>query len=62
MKFYNREKELKYLKIYCQLEPNSILFVYGPKSSGKTTVMLKVIEELNKRDDIVFKYIFRKRR
>ncbi|WP_292460408.1 ATP-binding protein [Methanothermococcus sp.] len=56
MKFYNREKELNYLKTYCQLEPNSILFVYGPKSSGKSTVMLKVIEELNKRDDIIFFY------
>ncbi|XRO76864.1 ATP-binding protein [Methanocaldococcus sp. 10A] len=56
MKFYNREKEVKYLKNYCLLEPNSILFVYGPKSSGKTTVMLKVIEELIKREDIVFFY------
>ncbi|WP_292459426.1 ATP-binding protein [Methanothermococcus sp.] len=56
MKFYNREKELNYLKTYCQLEPNSILFVYGPKSSGKSTVMLKVIEELNKGDDIIFFY------
>ena len=56
MKFYDREKELKYLKTYCQLEPNSILFVYGPKSSGKTTVMLRVIEELSKKDDLVFFY------
>jgi len=56
MRFYNREKELNYLKTYCQLEPNSILFVYGPKSSGKTTVMLRVIEELSKRDDLVFFY------
>ena len=56
MKFYDREKELKYLKTYCQLEPNSILFVYGPKSSGKTTVMLRVIEELSKKDNFVFFY------
>ncbi|AEF95718.1 ATP-binding protein [Methanotorris igneus] len=56
MKFYNREKELQYLKTYCQLEPNSILFVYGPKSSGKTTVMLRVIEELSERGDLVFFY------
>lgn len=54
MKFYNREKELNYLKNYVQLEPNSILFVYGPKSSGKSTVMLRVIEELSKKDDLVF--------
>jgi AAA+ ATPase superfamily predicted ATPase len=56
MRFFDREKELHYLKTYCQLEPNSILFVYGPKSSGKTTVMLRVIEELSKRDDLVFFY------
>ena len=56
MKFYNREKELNYLKNYVQLEPNSILFVYGPKSSGKSTVMLRVIEELSKKDDLVFFY------
>ena len=56
MKFYNREKELNYLKTYVQLEPNSILFVYGPKSSGKTTVMLRVIEELSKNNNLVFFY------
>jgi len=56
MRFYYREKELNYLKTYVQLEPNSILFVYGPKSSGKTTVILRVIEELSKRDDLVFFY------
>jgi AAA+ ATPase superfamily predicted ATPase len=56
IKFYNREIELNYLKNYVQLDPNSILFVYGPKSSGKTTVMLRVIEELSKRDDLVFFY------
>jgi AAA+ ATPase superfamily predicted ATPase len=56
MRFFDREKELNYLKTYCQLEPNSILFVYGPKSSGKTTVMLRVIEELSKRNNLVFFY------
>ncbi|ACV24329.1 ATP-binding protein [Methanocaldococcus fervens] len=56
MRFYDREKELNYLKTYVQLEPNSILFVYGPKSSGKTTVMLRVIEELSNNDDLVFFY------
>ena len=56
MRFYDRKKELNYLKNYVQLEPNSILFVYGPKSSGKTTVMLRVIEELSKKDDLVFFY------
>jgi AAA+ ATPase superfamily predicted ATPase len=60
MKFYNREKELNYLKTYCQLEPNSILFVYGPKSSGKSTVMRRVIKELEDSDIIFFYYNLRK--
>ncbi|ADC69399.1 ATPase [Methanocaldococcus sp. FS406-22] len=60
MKFYNREKELQYLKTYCQLEPNSILFVYGPKSSGKSTVMRRVIKELEDSDIIFFYYNLRR--
>jgi len=60
MKFYNREKELNYLKTYCQLEPNSILFVYGPKSSGKSEVMRKVIKELENSDILFFYYNLRK--
>jgi AAA+ ATPase superfamily predicted ATPase len=60
MKFYNRERELQYLKTYCQLEPNSILFVYGPKSSGKSTVMRRVIKELEGSDIVFFYYNLRK--
>nr|WP_172632631.1 ATP-binding protein [Methanotorris igneus] len=56
MKFYDREKELNYLKTYCQLIPNSILFIYGPKSSGKSTVMKRVIKDLEDREDLVFFY------
>ena len=46
MKFWDREKEKKWLKHYLLTEPNAILFVYGPKSSGKTTLLMKVVEEL----------------
>ena len=60
MKFYNREKELNYLKTYCQLEPNSILFVYGPKSSGKSTVMRRVIKELEDSNIVFFYYNLRR--
>ncbi|ADG13266.1 ATPase [Methanocaldococcus infernus ME] len=60
MKFYNREKEVRYLKTYCQLEPNSILFVYGPKSSGKSTVIRRVIKELEDSDIVFFYYNLRK--
>ncbi len=60
MRFYNRERELNYLKTYCQLEPNSILFVYGPKSSGKSTVMRRVIKELDGSNVVFFYYNLRK--
>ena len=60
MKFYNREKELHFLKTYVQLEPNSILFVYGPKSSGKSAVMRRVIKELEDSDIVFFYYNLRK--
>ncbi len=60
MKFYDREKEVEYLKTYCQLEPNSILFVYGPKSSGKSTVMRRVIKDLENSDIVFFYYNLRK--
>ena len=48
MKFWDREKEKKWLKHYLLTEPNAILFVYRPKSSGKTTLLMKVVEELPK--------------
>ncbi len=60
MKFYNREKELHFLKTYVQLEPNSILFVYGPKSSGKSAVMRRVIKELENSNIVFFYYNLRK--
>ena len=48
MRFWDREKEKAWLKHHLQTEPNAILFVYGPKSSGKTTLLMKVVEELFK--------------
>lgn len=46
--FINREKELKFLKEWIESEPNAILFLYGPKSSGKTTLIYKSISQFNK--------------
>jgi AAA+ ATPase superfamily predicted ATPase len=37
--FINREKELQYLRDYIDIRPESILFIHGPKSSGKTTLL-----------------------
>ena len=54
MKFWDREKEKRWLKHYLLTEPNAILFVYGPKSSGKTTLLMKVVEELPKEKFIYY--------
>ena len=56
MKFWDREKEKERLKRYLKSEPNSILFVYGPKSSGKSTLLFQVVKELSKRKWFVQKY------
>ena len=49
MKFINREKEIKYLQNHFKNEPNSLLFVYGPKSSGKSWLLNKVANNLDKK-------------
>ena len=42
--FINRQAEMEYLKKWIQEEPGQILFFYGPKSSGKTTLIYKLVE------------------
>jgi hypothetical protein len=42
--FINREKELGYLIHWINSTPDNILFLYGPKSSGKTTLLKKFIQ------------------
>ena len=49
--FIDREEEIKFLKEFFEDKPRRILFLYGPKSTGKTTLIEYVIEnELNKKD------------
>ena len=43
--FINREMEIHYLKSWIQEKPKNILFLYGPKSSGKTTLIYRFIEQ-----------------
>jgi len=43
--FINRSDELQYLYNWINKLPGHILFVYGPKSSGKTTLLIKFIEQ-----------------
>lgn len=54
MRFWDREREIRELKGIIESEPNSILFVYGPKSSGKSTLVEKVIEEIREEKKELF--------
>jgi len=45
--FINREKDIQYLNAHFESEPNCLLFVYGPKSSGKSTLLEKVARQLD---------------
>ena len=49
MEFINREKEIEHLKAHFESEPNSLLFVYGPKSGGKSTLLEKIAIDLDKK-------------
>ena len=42
--FINRQEEISYLKKWIEERPNQILFFFGPKSSGKTTLIYKFVE------------------
>ena len=53
MSYWNRVKETTDLVKHINDVPNSILFVYGPKSSGKSTTMMKIISESPK-DKVFF--------
>ena len=41
--FVNREDDLAYLETWISVKPENILFLYGPKSSGKTTLIYRFI-------------------
>ena len=43
--FINRTGELKLLLAWINERPENILFIYGPKSSGKTTLLYKFVRE-----------------
>lgn len=45
--FINRIVETEYVNAYLGNAPTSILFLYWPKSTGKTTMIEKVIKELD---------------
>jgi AAA+ ATPase superfamily predicted ATPase len=55
--FINREQELKYLRDYIDIRPESILFLHGPKSSGKTTLLYKFLEQIQKEQKLDVKFV-----
>ena len=55
--FINRESELKYLDEYINIRPESILFLHGPKSSGKTTLLYKFFEQIEKEQRLDVKFL-----
>jgi AAA+ ATPase superfamily predicted ATPase len=55
--FINRAKELKYLDEYINIRPESILFLHGPKSSGKTTLLYKFFEQIEKQQKLDVKFL-----
>lgn len=48
--FVDREKEEKWLLERFNREPEKIAFIYGPKSSGKTTLMEYLLENVLEKD------------
>ena len=48
--FIDREREEAFLLNHLQGEPAKILFIYGPKSSGKTTLMEYMVENILEKD------------
>jgi len=54
--FINRVKEQEYLNNYLKDAPTAIQFIYWPKSTGKTTLITKVINELPQ-DQYAIQYI-----
>jgi AAA+ ATPase superfamily predicted ATPase len=55
--FINREKELNYLRDYINIRPESLLFIHGPKSSGKTTLLYKFFDQIPKEQKLDVKFL-----
>ena len=45
--FINRKKETSDINKYLSSKPNNVLFVYGPKSTGKSTLLNKIVNNLD---------------
>ena len=54
--FINRERELQFLHQWISEQPGNLLFIYGPKSSGKTTLLTQFIKHNLANDDYDIKH------
>ena len=45
--FINRKKEIRDIEKHLGAIPDDVLFVYGPKSTGKSTLLKKIVDSLN---------------
>ncbi len=55
--FINRQTELRELRDFIHKEPAEILFLHGPKSSGKTTLLYKFLEQAEKEEKLDIKFL-----
>ncbi|UCH93793.1 MAG: AAA family ATPase, partial [Candidatus Aminicenantes bacterium] len=55
--FINRESELQDLRNFVDKRPSEILFLHGPKSSGKTTLLYKFLEKIQKEQKLDIKFL-----
>jgi AAA+ ATPase superfamily predicted ATPase len=55
--FINREAELQELRQYVDKQPAEILFLHGPKSSGKTTLLYYFLEQIEKEQKLDVKFV-----
>jgi len=60
LRFVNRQHEMSYLKRYFQGIPNALLFVFGPKSSGKSVLLREIIKDAEMKDLVFIYYDLRK--
>ncbi|MFH0926422.1 MAG: ATP-binding protein [bacterium] len=54
--FINRQKDLAFLKNFIDKQPSELLFLHGPKSSGKTTLLYRFFDQVSKEEKLDIKF------
>ncbi len=55
--FINRENELEVLRDFVDKRPSELLFLHGPKSSGKTTLLYKFFDQIQQEQKLDVKFM-----